>query len=146
MHNNFNFSEFTQDDFTNLQAICLLKNQNNELPVIDLTGCDTYSHFSEAMTKLIVDENINFDSLIMHSESYFDLVQQQSLAPSAYMIFEALGLSNYIGQSIFSGKHILIANSSVFYEKQAGKPLVYNIFGLAWEENKFVPVFKVMVN
>lgn len=143
MGNNFNFSEFTQDDLTNLQAICSLENQSNELPVIDLTGRDTYTHFAQAVISLIGDQ-VAFDCLIMHSKPYFDLVQQQ-IADKVFMANEIPLCNIYTGQHTYFNKTIVVTDSIPFYEK-AGKPLVYNIFGLAFEKNKLVPVFKAMVN
>lgn len=139
-----NFKELTKGDIVELLDLCSVKDWRNNLPTLDLTNCSISHYFLDQVAYFSEQNSIEFDSWLMHSKPYFDLVQHQIVTPVNMFYDHLCGI--YEGHYSHFDKPVVVSDLDLLYDYTKGLPTVYRIYALVWQDNKLVPVFKVMAN
>jgi len=136
------FKELTANDILELLNLCSVKDKGDNLPTLNLIGCQISDCFLDQVACFSEQKSIKFDSWLMHSKPYFDLVQHQIVTP--VNIFYGYLCGIYEGHYSHFDKPVVVSDLDSLYDYTEGLPTVYRIYALAWQDNKLVPVFKVI--
>jgi len=137
------FKELTANDILELLNLCSVKDKGDNLPTLNLIGCQISDCFLDQVACFSEQKSIKFDSWLMHSKPYFDLVNQQIV--TQINMFSNISSTIYEGHYSYFGKPVVVSDSQLLYVNK-WPPVVYRIYALAWQNNKLVPVFKVIAH